>query len=348
MVTREIHIIEPLLEKIKISLLGLFEKNRLQKALSLYGTEEDFKSLSEMLKKARDNKKTMTLIDFTPIMSLGTKTRLNKLIEMYQDYPFIAITKKGTVLQHLKDLDSIPVAICEEDYTISNFFLPDETETNLLRYCKSLKGKNFLTLHSEWVNKNLSTIVPKSIRKPPKGQRYVRLPDDTWANVWIDVKSILTNSETSFFIAYQIGYLLTEGYSRDIIEEGFIVGNNIAYILASFLQQIFDDKKIIIIDHMGPYPSLSRTKLLGLNEKLREGKFIIVEDVISTGRELDLLYLLIFLSGSEVERAVSFLNLEVASPVVFDPKKVLTLCNPTLIIRNYKRLLKYGAKRIEK
>lgn len=99
---------------------------------------------------------------------------------------------------------------------------------------------------------------------------------------------------------------------------------------------------------MGPYPSLSRTKLLGLNEKLDEGKFVIIEDVISTGRELDLLYLLIFLSGSEVERAVSFLNLEVASPVVFDPKKVLTLCNPTLIIRNYKRLLKYGAKRIKK
>jgi len=347
---KEIHIIEPLLEKIRALLLTEpFEKHRLQKALSLYGAEEDFKSLSKVPEKARDNKKTLILVDFTPIMSLGTKTRLNELIKIYQAHHFIAVAKEGTVLYNLKSLGKIPVAICEEDYTISDLLLPPgETETPLVSDCKSLKGKNFLTLHSEWVNKTLSAIIPKTIREPPEGRRYVRLSDDTWANVWIDVKSILTNPETSFFIAYQMGYLLTEGYSRSIGEEGFIVGNNIAYILATFLQQIFDDKKIIIIDHVGPYPSLSKTKLLGLDEKLGEGKFIMVEDVISTGRELDLLYLLVFLSRGEIERAVCFLNLEVASPVVFDPKRVFTLCYPTLIIKNYKRLSKYEAKRIEK
>ena len=347
-----IYIIEPLFEKLKSLLFGGFKGTGiLRAAKTFYGRkEEDHTNLSAALKEIIENNEKESffiLIDFTPFskIGIGHENLIKKGLIECKGQPVLAVIKRGIASELLRILDIIPIAVCDENCTLSDLYIPTywDGKEIVRQYFQTIKRRNFYFLHSKWVSKRLASLIPNSIRKPSEGE-YILLPDGTQANEWFDVKSIISYPEKAFFIAYQMGYILSKGYSQDLDADGFLVGNNIAYILASFLQLIFDDKELIIIDHLGPYPGLKKLRIFGekLRYKLANKKLIIIEDVISMGRELDSLYLFAFCYGAEIERAISFLNLDVANPVIFDSKKLSTLCSlPPSILVDYERILKY-------
>lgn len=334
--------IEPLLSKIK-TLVKEGQKDCLKKSMTLFGSESDIKTLSESIRKQHEiDKNRLLLVDFTPLLSLGTHTRLHSLEKLYNEIPFIVVAKQGIVFEQLKSLRNISTIVCNKNTEIINFLFIGKWNKKFKKVVpKELKqGQNVLETHGDWVENTLLEIIPDSIRKPPTGTRYLPLHDGAWANLWIDVKSIVKEPEIAFFIAYQIGYLLTRGYSENLREEGFVVGNNTAYILASFLHQIFDKKELVMIDRLGPYPNLSKTRLIGL-ERIEGKKLCMVEDVMSTGRELDMTQLIVYLHKAEIVRAVCLFNLEIALSRLIPEDKILFLCKPSNKI-GYKRFPKYA------
>lgn len=342
--TANLLFIEPLLDKIKQQVVK-GEENALKKSLTLYGTGLDITQLIKTIKHAKYNKRQLILLDLSPFMAIGTQTRLHKLERAYNQFPFIVIAKQAVVLEQFTMFSKISTIVCDVDNKIIEIALNGKWK-NLLREAigrKLKKDDNLVDLHAEWLENKFLEMIQKCIQKPPNGTRFLPLHDGAWANKWIDVKSIISSPELVFFIAYQMGYHLTQGYSRMLDVDGFIVGNNTAYILASFLRTIFEDKDLIVIDKLGPFPQLSKTRLYGLGE-LENKNLCLVEDVISTGRELDLIYLLTFLSKGEIKKVISLFNLEIAHSRLLTSDMIFALCKPSKKI-NYKRVPMYHGKR---
>lgn len=337
--SKRITFLEPLLTKIQ-TLLKEGQKNCLERSITLFGIESDMEALSESIKRRYEADKTkVLLIDLTPLLSLGTQTRLHMLETLSNQVPFVVVAKQGIVFEQIKTLRNIPTIVCDDNHEII-LLSGDSRKTSVKIINREFKiGENVFKKHQDWVQNELLEIIPYSVRKPPLGTRYLPLHNGAWANLWIDVKSILRDPDTAFFIAYQIGYLLTGAYSENLKEEGFIVGNNTAYIIASLLNQIFYKKELIIIDRLGPYPNLSKMRLIGI-ENIGGKKLCMVEDVMSTGRELDMIQLVTYLNNAEISRAVCLFNLDVASSRLVAKEMILSLCNPSRQI-GYKRIPKY-------
>jgi orotate phosphoribosyltransferase len=72
-----------------------------------------------------------------------------------------------------------------------------------------------------------------------------------------------------------------------------------------------------------------------------EGKrCCVVEDVLSTGREMDLTALLIFLSKGQLDRVACLYDLQIASPLLIREERIFALCRPSAKI-GYERLAKH-------
>lgn len=339
--SKRIIFLEPLLEKIK-TLVKEGQRSCLEKAMALFGIESDIKTLSESIRKEYEiNKNRLLLVDFMPLLSLGTPSRFAGLEKLYYEIPFVCIAKDGIVFEQLKIFKDLSVIICNANFEIVSFQFGGKWGKKLEKDVnRKFKVKqSILEIHKNWVEEQLLEIIPNCIRMPPAGTRYP-LHDGAWANLWIDVKSIVGEPERNFFISYQMGYLLTRGYSENLKEDGIIVGNNTAYVIASFLQQIFDDKFLIIIDRLGPYPKLSRLRLIGL-DKIDGKKLCMVEDVVSTGREIDMTQLIVYLHKAELLRTVCLFNLEIASSRLIPEDNILVLCRPSKKL-GYKRYPKYA------
>ncbi len=325
--------IEPLFDKIN-QLARMGRPNCLQQAITLFGDEFDINLLvSRIADTYTSNSNNLIFLDFLPLMSLGTRTRLHKLEELYDDIPFVVIAKEGIVFERLKTLKNISLIICDNENKVTNLYFSGKWKKSLSKLVpkRISVDDSILAFHNQYIENYLIDIIPTSLRTPPKKTRQHKsqpFSDGTWANLWIDVKAILNNPEVSFFIAYQMAYLLTNAFSKDIQEHGFVVGNNTAYVLASFLQLIFDNKELIMIDRLGPYPKLSKTRLIDLG--IAEGKrYCMVEDVISTGRELDLTHLIVYLNDSFIERVITLFDLEVASSRLINDANIMALCKPS-------------------
>lgn len=331
--------IEPLLEKIK-TLIKAGERDCLKKSLALYGTDEDIESLIQLIATS-SRRNTLLIVDITPFTSLGTQTRLQRLEGVYRTHPYIVLVKKGIVLEQLRTLSSVSTVVIDNNYNVVECSFVGRHKVTLEKKCIQYlrTSEDAFALHSKWVEERLYRIVPICIRRPPLGRRYTRLSDETWANQWIDIKSILKNPDMAFFIAYQLGYLLSKGYSQIPTEEVLAVGNNNAYVLASFLHQIFDEKELVMLDRLGPYPSLSRTRLLEA-QRVEGKKCCVIEDVLGTGRETDLITLLIFLAKGQVEQVACLYDLQIASPLLIPEERIVSLCRPSPKIR-YERRPKY-------
>ena len=331
----QLDIVEPLRRKLARLVRG-GERQCCTQALALFGNEIDIRELCDEISNAAGSRRQI-LVDFTPFATLGTQTRWQELQAVAETVPFKAIVRQGIVLEQFKVLKNISTIVCTDAGEV--VFADGSNDHRKGRQIIGL-GESFLDLHRTWVESRLLDALRGAIRKPPPDRRYLRLSDDTWADKWIDVKAMLADPDVAFFAAYQMGYALTAGFSHPIPEDGFLVGNNTAYLLAGLLQSIFDNKHLFIVDRMGPYPSLSATRLRTL-DSLDQRKFCVIEDVISTGRELDMLRLLLFSRNARIDRVISLFDLEIASPLLLQKASLMSLCRPSREIK-YERLPKYA------
>jgi hypothetical protein len=251
------------------------------------------------------------------------------------------------VYEQVKTLKNLSTIVIDQNNTIIGSIFSGKWKTKLQKLTdRRLKvGDSIFTIHMEWVENTLLDHIPRCISRPPANTRLLALHDGAWANLWIDVKTLFSDPEVTFFLAYQIGYALTQGYSTDLPEDGFVVANNTAYVLASFIHQIFDKKDLVIIDRLGPYPNLTRTKLIDLSSKVQGKKFCVIEDVISSGREIDMTYLVVYSNDGEVERVASLFNLELANPRFIEKSRIISLCKPSAKI-GYKRVPMYEINKL--
>jgi hypothetical protein len=333
--------IEPLLQKLEI-VIKHGERNPLIKALTMFGTTEDLNSLTGAIESCKELK-PWPLVDFTPFaaMGLGSQSRVQHLSGLYHRRPFFIVVRQGTAIEHLSVLKDIAAIICDDQHRIIEVICPNGAVSS--GYGKLLtKGTDMFQLHSGWVHGVLVKNLANCVRKPPQDRRYVKLHDETWANLWIDVKAIIQDCRLALFVAYQMGYMLTYGYRDQLLEDAFVVANNTSYVIAALLNQIFDDKELVIVDKLGVYPSLTRTKIVSL-QGMQGRRLCMIEDVISTGREADLVYLLSFLQGGGIGKVICLFNLDIASPLLIKADRLISLCRPSLGLR-YRRLAKYAGK----
>ena len=175
-------------------------------------------------------------------------------------------------------------------------------------------------------------VAQQSLRDPPGGTRFGRLHDGAWANMWIDVKAALGDPRSAFFAAYQMGYCLTRGFSLPLDEDAFVVCNNNSLLMASFLHQLFPGKELVVLDRLGPYPSFRGARTAAL-DRIDGKKVVLLEDVVSTGREVDMTQLACLLRQAEVTKVVCLFSLEVARSRLLPESSLLSLCRPSRRLR---------------
>ena len=126
------------------------------------------------------------------------------------------------------------------------------------------------------------------------------------------MKPVLQDPENAFSIAYELGFVLSNGYQDELRElDAFVCSNNTGLILASHLSLIFS-KELIIIDRAGPLPKLPTKafpEIAGLN-------ICLVEETIATGREVDLASLFIQMKGATLTEVITVCKIGSIQPVV--------------------------------
>lgn len=333
-------LVEPLLERAQ-ELVANCEEHALEQALTLFGTARDVGRLEAAIRIAGRDASVLPVVDMTPFQSTGAQSRLKGLSSLYAEVPFLLLARQRFALEQFEWVAGVTCAVCDENHQIIEIVNPgDGRQSNRFRIHPALvRGGDILQLHSAWVEQRLLELIPNAVREPENGMRYLELHDGAWANKWLDVKSLLRTPSVAFFTAYEVGYALTDGYSRDLDEDVIVASNNTAFVIASLLQQLFDHKQLVMIDRLGPVPNIARLWLLGL-DRVDNKRICMIEDVMSTGREVDMTEIIARVHHAEISRAISMFDLEVASSRLVSKNRLLALCRPSKEIQ-YSRLPKY-------
>lgn len=314
----------------------------LSHARSLYGNHDDLSALQRSL--AAVGNRDVPLVDLSPFFSIGTPARQEQFLEQVQERRcvFVVPDRLATASSILLLLSRVPTVVVDSDGIVQARSKVLETAKGPLRTVAGRlgKGASFFAYRTELVAATIEAILKTAIRRPPAGRRYIRLSDDTSANVWLDVKSVLRDPNAAFMLAYHAGYELTSGYSKPLPEDGFLVGNNTSFVLACLLQEICCDKEVIVLDRLGPFPHLTPLRLIGYERQLKGKTFCIIEDVISTCREIDLITMTAFFLGGSVTRALALFDFEIGSSLLLGAPNVRSIVRPRELLR-YVRVPKF-------
>ena len=321
---RKYIIIEPHMEKTKNNLRD--GQNRpisgsgVLKDAEIHFLERSFNSQAEIL--------LVDLLSFSDLGS-GRIETLKKLLPKNKNIHFIL--KKGSLEKKFQEYE-LPYLLFDENFKLNKNSNKTDFDFEIKDY-KNFKLKIIESRILRWIKDATIT--------PPENNKWITLQDGTKANKWIDIKGLVRDPEKSFYIAYQIGYFLSKGYTDVELKEtdGFIVANNNAVSVASLLS-IFFAKPLFIIDKLGPSPRVNPKWLIEIGHALEGKKLIIIEDVISTGREVDLFYFFLIYHRVEVKKIFSIVDLNCAFPILPEQSLVVSLCKPSINLK-YKRILAY-------
>ena len=316
---REYIIIEPHMLRTRNNLINAL-KNPLSGPDALKPNEIDF------LEKNSNNQSKILLVDFYPYSDLGSG-RIEILKNRLGNKEIYFILRKRSFEEQLNKYN-LSYLLFDENFTLS------DTNTN------DLEINNYREFKLKYIEQKILQWIKEATIKS-KNNELITLQDGTKANMWIDIKSLLEDPEKSFYIAYQIGYLISKGYVDLELKgiDGFIVANNNSLPIASLLS-IFFEKTLFIVDKLGPSPRIIPKWLIEMRDKLEGKKVIVIEDVISTGREVDLLYFFLIYHRAEVKKIISVVDLLCARPVLLKQHVVLPLCRPSKSLK-YERILAY-------
>lgn len=328
-----IALVEPLLDKLT-EMIASGQSNPLKHGRSLYGDPSDIERLNHLIVAAQPLD-GVPMVDLFPMQSVGTDSRLRSLSETFRRRPFVLVIQEnipsGPSLEQL--MGELPSILLDSNGMVKSQSRPLRDANTQLQECAQLlpEGSEFIRVREGIVGMQLTEAAASSLRTPPKGRRYV-LVDETAVDAWFDIKRLLQDTTFGLELAYHMGYALTSGYARPLEEEGFLVGNNTAYVIACFLQDIFDQKELYVIDRIGAFPDLSHLRLSGYAEQLRGKRFVLVEDVTSTGREIDLLTLSALFLGATATRVVAAFDMEIAASLLQGASSVVCLARPAMRI----------------
>ena len=282
--------------------------------------QPDYDAMEERMRATHKLK----VLDFTPLLSLGNITLLQRLNSYKEEA--IVLVRQGHLCHDIRDHTNLSLIECDDGGFVKNVvyrFHALSTSELISPYISI--GHNIKELRKGFVENKLIAKLQKCIRTDPGGKPYVTLPDQSYADKWIDAKRLLDEPEYVLSLAYEMGYFLTNGYNDEISEHGFLAANNNGLVLASYLQLIFPTKKLGITNKFGPL--LSPNPLLNIPcycDALEGCRFCAVTDVVSTGRELDLIAAIMSMRRSVISRAITVYDLQISRPIT--NINILALC----------------------
>lgn len=343
---RKIKLIEPFLLK-KRRVIDSPEMVCLDSASGVSLDDTDLENISNRLEEMK--KVSLPVLDFTPFLDLGSRNRYSALQEIFRQNNYVIACKDGRVADELKNIklkdpeNSIPFIVYDSDFEYKG-----SSSENISEVLK----KNFLEFRRGYIEKKIFYWLESNITNP-ENKDWIELHNGSGSNMWLDIKGIIEQPNRAFFIAYQMGYLLTNGYIEDLDRvAGFVASNNNGWIIGSILARMFE-KELFIIDKLGPSPRINISWMEDIAEDIHQRKVIIIEDLISTGREVDLLFLFLKYIGASIIAIVSLFDLERANPILISEDsvgsdfRIHSLCKPSKYLDNpgeelgYKRISKY-------
>lgn len=327
------------------------EQSLLGTAQMLFGSTADVRAIVDEL-ACRGGQRQIVVLDCTAALSFGEASRLKPLASASSATPFVLLASQPVLERHADSVERnrLPIVAVTPEGTL-RWVAQSVTRTDrkALEAAGIVNGAKYEDVSRSLVNDWLTALAKSAIRKPPQGMRYERLSDGTWANSWIDVKRLLTNPVVAFEIAYHMAKRLTSNFITPPSElpfSGFVVGNNTALVLAQHVRRILGSPhRLFVCDRFGPLPHLSVLKL-SLLERFEGQRLCVIEDVVGTGREVDLLSVFVFTRGGEITNAVGVFDLEIARTRLLDATQLEALCRPSIAI-HYERLPSFRGAELE-
>lgn len=338
-VSPSIELIDPLPDAL-LSAIRASETNVLATSRLLYGERREISALAELV-HSRLTPGKIGLVDLVCLQSMAERSRLQPLADVASEVPVVAAISEALYARSASALvdNRIPHIVVAPSGTVAKvlWYDFDSASREFLESRGVAVGGDYSSLYKQVRSSRLLSLAKGALRSPPKERRYLRLGDGTWANKWINLKQIVADPRTVSELAYYLARDLTGDFAEEIPENGYVVGNNTSLVLATYLQRIIGGKRRIhVIDRLGPFPHLSKLRM-GESRKLVGKSLLLVEDVISTGRETDLVSLFCFLNNASVVRVASIYDLGVARSLLMTPKSVHSLSRPSEQL-NYERV----------
>ena len=271
-----------------------------------FGSEEDIEEIATIVRGLVERQKT-PLIWLTPILGPSRVRRLSRVPEATA---VAGVVEESRLERHIKSawqaLEGLPIFFYNSSGTLrAGNAQAQKSEWNYL------VGQNIYSIKQEWRDSMLKPLLKKARKRRPDG-KPIELPSKRLVREWIDMKPVLQDPENAFSIAYELGFLLSNGYQDELNGlNAFACSNNTGLILASLLSLIFS-KELIMIDRAGPLPRLS-TKTF---PEIAGWNICLVEETIATGREVDLASLFIQMKGAILTEVITVCKIGSIQPIV--------------------------------
>jgi hypothetical protein len=308
-------------------------------ARMVFGERREVFALTTRLEE-RSQPFKLAILDLTVVQGIGDSTRLAPLIDLAQRRPVAVALRRAVAARHRAALNSAPFAVIEvadpprgEVVAIAPGGLANIELLHSQGIAQGVDFRQYYLSSREWW---LTDLAKTGLRVPDPGKRYHVLGDGTRANVWLDVKQMVGSTETGFEIGYHLAREISRDFTTSPEEVTLVVGNNTSAVLAMHARLVLGAcASVAVFDRLGPFPYLAKPRIdafppVGANA-------VIVEDVISTGREVDLIALLAIVSGREISEVHTVFHLEIAEPLLIQRDRVHAMARPTLAL-NYVRL----------
>ena len=271
-----------------------------------FSSREDIKEISAIANKLIKSHKT-PLLWMSPVLD---PNRVRPFSNIPEAAAIACVVDESRLEQSMKSvwkaLKGLPVFFYDSTGTLraANDQARDSQWNELV-------NQNVHSIRKEWRDFMLNPLLEEG-RKHKDSGKPIELPSKRLVREWIDMKPVLQDPENAFSIAYELGFLLSNGYQDELKGlDAFACSNNTGLILASLLGLIFS-KELIIIDRAGPLPRFSTKtfpEIVGL-------KICLVEETIATGREVDLASLFIQMKGATLTEVITVCKIGSIQPVV--------------------------------
>jgi len=277
-----------------------------------FGSEEDIKEIAVSVKRLLNSKKT-PLLWMSPILEPSRARRLSNIPEATE---IACVVDESRLKEPMKSawqsLKEMPLFF----YDSKGILRAGNSQAEKAKW-NDLASRNIRILRKNWVDSILKPLLENARRHLPSGEP-IELPSKRFVSEWIDMKPVLQDPDDAFSIAYELGFVLSNGYQDEMRElDAFACSNNTGLILSSHLSLIFA-KELLIIDRAGPLPKLPTRvfpDIAGLN-------ICLVEETIATGREVDLASLFIRMKGATLTKILAVCKIGPTLPVVAQAQAV--------------------------
>lgn len=350
------HYVDPTPEKILRMISGARD-DVLQRARMTWGDQEDYDAVAAKL-NALPADGTLRVVDLSCVQSLGEQARLAPLQVHAKDNPTVLVLRREIAARYPEiteesvagiitieesveraygiESQSVPFAV----HSVSHGFHPD-VGTILAATPSFGPGSNWTEGSNALIGDYLARLVcAQGLRVSPDNHRYT-LSDGTESNIWLDVKKLISKPENSVQIAYFFARSITADFRTFQKADGtpvpltLLAGNHTAVAIAAMIRALLGPSvAVAVFDQLGPQAYLTRARIDVMRSLPRE--VIIIEDVLSSGREVDFIALLALVRRSDVARVVSLYDLEIAHPRLIPANRVIALSRPARMA-GYKR-----------